>query len=139
MLNTDDVVFISAEFDDEQSSKIARVLNAHKIKTTTDISMATIVVKPVKKSQPQNNNLIVAISNKIEKNKDEIIELYDQLYQFMPRFEIPDIIETSDIKRLHAHTKKRKHNYFNQNQTVAKFNKIKYKHKQILFNRTRFK
>ena len=139
-MNVDDVIFISNEFDAEQSMKIARVLNAHKIKTTTDISTATIIVKPVKKPQSQNNNLIVTVlSQKIEENTEEIIKMYEQIYQSMPRIEIPDIIETPDIKRLDTHTKKRKHNYFNQNQTIAKFNKIQYKHKQILFTRTRHK
>jgi len=132
-MNVDDVVFISNEFDAEQSSKIARVLNAHKIKTTTDMNTATIIVKPAKQHQPQNNNLITVIMTKIEKSKDEIIELYDQIYQSVPQIEIPK------IELLEPRKKKHKRKKFIQNQTIAKFNKIQYKHKQILFTRTHHK
>lgn len=133
MLNTDDVVFISNEFNAEQSSKIVRVLNAHEIKTTTDINAATIIVKPAKKPQPQNNNLIVTVlAQKIEDNTEEIIKMYEQVYKFMPQIEIPKI-ELLETKT------KNKQNKFIQHQTITKFNKIKYKHKQNLFNRTRHK
>lgn len=133
MLNTDDVVFISNEFDDEQSSKIARVLNAHEIKTTTDISSATIIVKPVKKPQSQNNNLIVTVlAQKIEDNTEDIIKMYEQIYQSMPRIEIPP------IELLEPKVKK--HNKFIQNRDVEKFNKIKQNYKrQVFFHRTRNK
>jgi len=139
MLNSDDIVFVSTEFDDEQSSKIARVLNAHEIKTTTDMNAATIIVEPVKKpqQQQQNNNLTVAIlAKKIEENQEELIklgELYNQMFTRVPHVEIPEI-ELSEPRK-----KKHKQNKFIQNQKLAKFNKIKYKHKQILFNRTRHK
>lgn len=134
-MNVDDVVFISNEFDAEQSSKIARVLNAHEIKTTTDMNAATIIVKPVNKplQQKQNNGLIVAIMTEIEKSKDEIIELYDQIYQSVPKVEFPK------IELLEPRKKKHKRKKFIQNQTIAKFNKIQYKHKQILFTRTHHK
>ena len=133
MLNTDDVVFISNEFDDEQSSKIARVLNAHEIKTTTDISSATIIVKPVKKPQSQNNNLIVTVlAQKIEDYTEDI--MYEQIYQSMPQIEIPP------IELLEPKTQKHKHNKFIQNRDVEKFNKIKQNYKrQVFFHRTRNK
>lgn len=135
MLNTDDIVFISNEFYNEQYSKIARILNAHEIKTTTDINSATIVVKPVKKplSQKQDNNLIVALIKKIDETKEEIIKLYDQVFLPRPHFEIPT------VEIVYSKPKERNKNKFIQNQKLAKFNKIKYKHKQILFNRTRHK
>lgn len=131
MLNTNDVVFISNEFNAEQSSKIVRVLNAHEIKTTTDINAATIIVKPAKK--PQNNNLIVAVlAQKIEDNTEDIIKMYEQVYKFMPQIEIPkiELLET----------KVKKHNKFIQNRDVEKFNKIKQNYKrQVFFHRTRNK
>ena len=138
MFDTNAVVFISNEFDEAQSKKIADVLNTNKIKTTTDINSATIIVKPAKQpQQQQNNNLLVAIlAKKIEESQEELIklgELYKQMFMPAPRIEIPE------IELLEQRATKHKRKKFIQNQTIAKFNKIQYKHKQILFTRTRHK
>ena len=144
MFDTNAVVFISNEFDEAQSKKIADVLNTNKIKTTTDISRATIVVKPVPKEQQQNNKLTVATLNIAtlseairESAKNEIdkvmAQIYAQAYQIMPKVEICDIELMTERKQKHN----RKN--FIQNQNIKKFNKIQLKHKQILFNRTRHK
>ena len=144
MFDTDDIIFISAEFNAEQYSKIVEVLNAHKIKTTTDISHATIVAKPVPKEQQQNNKLTVAILNIAtlseaisESTKNDIekvmAQIYAQIYQAMPRIEIREIELMPERKQKHNRKK------FIQNQNIKKFNKIQQKHKQILFNRTRHK
>ena len=122
-MNVDDVVFISNEFDDAQSKKIAEVLNANNIKTTTDISHATIVVKPVPKEQQQNNKLTVATLNIatlseaiLESTKNDIdnvmAQIYAQIYQSMPRIEIRDIELMPERKQKHNRKK------FIQNQNI---------------------
>ncbi|MBO4672140.1 MAG: hypothetical protein J5608_00615 [Alphaproteobacteria bacterium] len=138
---SDMVVFISSKLNSADKEKIADLMRTHKIKITTDINNATVIIEPTVHNT-NDQKLVIAITNKTIATLEDIAEqlvaeIQGQLFQLKQNISmnIPDIIDAPVIisKKSHHH----KQHLIKQSQ--HRFNEVKHIHNNKIFNRTKCK
>lgn len=130
----DPIVFISPDFDSVHFEKIAETLRIQQIRTTDDIQLATVVIKPHK----QSKSLTIAklAEQQVEKTQQKLEQLIEQSLTF----NIPEVLDFPDIQLLEPKPKKKhKIKNFISQRDLKRYNQTKQTHKQVFLNRTKCK